>query len=63
MATISASSLVGLMAYDGDSFESPFVVTEPNLKGYQACEEPEDGWVMLWQQYEKGVDGLYKIIH
>ena len=52
---ISASELIGLMAYDGDRFDDPFRVTAESLAAYRFAEPPDDGWVMLWAEASQDV--------
>ena len=61
--TICASNLVGLMAYDADAWADPFRVTVENIRQFKGAEAPEDGWVMLYSDFEVGVPNFFRIVH
>ena len=62
--SIRATNLVGLMAYDGNAWRDPFVVTSENIRKFSCAETPEDGWVMLWtDDYDPDFEGVLEIVH
>ena len=61
--TICATNLVGLMAYDADACEDPFRVTSENIQKFDGAEAPDDGWVMLWSDFEEGIPNFFRIVH
>ena len=61
--SIRATNLVGLMAYDGDAWEDPFRVTVENIRQFDGAEAPDDGWVMLYRDFEEGTPNFFRIVH
>lgn len=60
---IHATDLIGMLAYNGDAFASPFTVTAANITEFASCDPPDDGWVVLWHDPAPPGSGALAIIH